>query len=91
MDRIVASFKDLWQRLNIEYDDFVRTTEARHQRAVQEVFQRIYDKGDIYKSKYKGWYCTPCETFWVESKLVDGNCPDCGRSVELVEEESYFF
>ena len=91
VDRIVASFKDLWQRLNIEYDDFVRTTEARHQRAVQEVFQRIYDKGDIYKSKYKGWYCTPCETFWVESKLVDGNCPDCGRSVELVEEESYFF
>lgn len=91
VDRIVASFKDLWKRLNIEYDDFVRTTEPRHERAVQEVFRRIYEKGDIYKSTYKGWYCTPCETFWLESKLVDGNCPDCGRPVELVEEESYFF
>ena len=91
VDRIVATFKDLWQRLNIEYDDFVRTTEPRHQRAVQEVFQRVYDQGDIYMSKYEGWYCTPCETFWVENKLVDGNCPDCGRPVELVEEESYFF
>ena len=91
VDRIVASFKDMWKRLNIEYDDFVRTTEPRHERAVQEVFRRIYEKGDIYKSTYKGWYCTPCETFWLESKLVDGNCPDCGRPVELVEEESYFF
>lgn len=91
VDRIVASFKDLWKRLNIEYNDFVRTTEPRHERAVQEVFRRIYEKGDIYKSTYKGWYCTPCETFWLESKLVDGNCPDCGRPVELVEEESYFF
>ncbi len=91
VDRIVATFKDLWRRLNIEYDEFVRTTEPRHERAVQEVFRRIYDKGDIYKSTYKGWYCTPCETFWVESKLEDGKCPDCGRPVELVEEESYFF
>lgn len=91
VDRIVATFKDLWRRLNVQYDDFVRTTEPRHERAVQEVFRRIYEKGDIYKSTYKGWYCTPCETFWVESKLVDGHCPDCGRPVELVEEESYFF
>jgi len=91
VDRIVATFKDLWRRLNVQYDDFVRTTEPRHERAVQEVFRRIYEKGDIYKSTYKGWYCTPCETFWVESKLVDGKCPDCGRPVELVEEESYFF
>lgn len=91
VDAIVSTFQQLWKRLNIEYDDFVRTTEPRHHKAVQTVFQKIYDKGDIYKSVYKGWYCTPCETFWVESKLVDGNCPDCGRSVELVEEESYFF
>ena len=79
------------KRLNVDYDDFVRTTEPRHHKAVQTVFQKIYEKGDIYKSKYKGWYCTPCETFWVENKLHEGNCPDCGRPVELVEEESYFF
>lgn len=91
VDAIVDTFRQLWKQLNIEYDDFVRTTEPRHHKAVQTVFQKIYDKGDIYKSVYKGWYCTPCETFWVESKLEDGNCPDCGRSVELVEEESYFF
>lgn len=91
VDEIVASFKELWENLNIEYDDFVRTTEPRHHKAVQTVFRKIYDKGDIYKSTYKGWYCTPCETFWVENRLVDGNCPDCGRPVEMVEEESYFF
>jgi len=91
VDAIVSTFKDLWKRLNVQYDDFVRTTEPRHERAVQTVFQKIYEKGDIYKSKYQGWYCTPCETFWVESKLEDGKCPDCGRPVELVEEESYFF
>lgn len=91
VDGIVATFQDLWQRLDIEYDDFVRTTDERHCEAVQEVFQRVYDKGDIYKSKYEGWYCTPCETFWVENKLEDKNCPDCGRPVEMVEEESYFF
>lgn len=91
VDEIVASFNELWERLNIKYDDFVRTTDERHHRAVQEVFKRIYDKGDIYKSKYEGWYCTPCESFWVENRLMDGNCPDCGRKVELVEEESYFF
>ncbi len=91
VDKIVGSFQDLWEKMNIEYDDFVRTTEPRHQKAVQTVFQKIYDQGDIYKSKYQGWYCTPCETFWVENRLVEGNCPDCGRPVELVEEESYFF
>lgn len=91
VDEIVASFKVLWDKLHIEYDDFVRTTEARHHEAVQTVFQRIYDQGDIYKSTYEGWYCTPCETFWVESRLVDGNCPDCQRPVELIQEESYFF
>ncbi len=91
VDTIVASFKELWIALNIQYDDFVRTTEPRHHRAVQEVFKRIYDQGDIYLSKYEGWYCTPCETFWVEHKLLDKHCPDCSRPVELVEEESYFF
>lgn len=91
VDEIVASFKVLWDKMHIEYDDFVRTTEPRHHRAVQTVFQKIYDQGDIYKSTYKGWYCTPCETFWVESRLEDGNCPDCKRPVELLEEESYFF
>jgi len=91
VDKIVASFKALWQRLNVQYDDFVRTTEERHHLAAQEVFRRIYEKGDIYKSVYQGWYCTPCETFWVENKLEDGKCPDCHRPVELVEEESYFF
>ena len=91
VDAIVSTFKQLWKRLNVDYDDFVRTTEPRHHKAVQTVFQKIYEKGDIYKSKYKGWYCTPCETFWVENKLHEGNCPDCVRPVELVEEESYFF
>lgn len=91
VNEIVASFKELWKRMNIEYDDFIRTTEPRHVRAVQEVFKRIYAKGDIYKSKYKGWYCTPCESFWLENRLEDGKCPDCQRPVELVEEESYFF
>ena len=91
VDEIVATFKQLWERLNIKYDDFVRTTEPRHHKAVQEIFKKIYANGDIYKDKYKGWYCTPCETFWIESRLEDGNCPDCGRKVELVEEESYFF
>lgn len=91
VDDIVASFKGLWEKMNIEYDDFVRTTEPRHHKAVQAVFQKIYDQGDIYKSSYQGWYCTPCETFWVENRLEDGNCPDCKRPVEMVEEESYFF
>ena len=91
VDRIVGTFKALWQKYDITYDDFVRTTDERHRKVVQEVFQRIYAKGDIYKDTYEGWYCTPCEAFWVENKLVDGNCPDCGRPVELVKEESYFF
>ncbi|MDN5326929.1 MAG: methionyl-tRNA synthetase [Moorella sp. (in: firmicutes)] len=91
VDRIVATFQELWRRLNISYNDFIRTTEPRHARVVQALLQKIYDQGDIYKSTYEGWYCTPCETFWTERQLVDGNCPDCGRPVELVKEESYFF
>ena len=92
VDKIVASFKDLWVRLGIDYDDFIRTTEPRHHAVVQEIFQKIYDQGDIYKSEYEGWYCVPCETFWPESKLEEGNlCPDCHRPVEKMGEESYFF
>ncbi|MGE5553807.1 MAG: methionine--tRNA ligase [Betaproteobacteria bacterium] len=93
VDGIVATFKDLWARLNISYDDFVRTTEPRHHQAVQEIFRRIYAKGDIYKSEYEGWYCTECETFWLERQVVGGKCPnpECGRPVELMKEESYFF
>jgi len=91
VDRIVASFKQLWKDLNIEYSDFIRTSEERHQKVVQALFKKIYDQGDIYKSEYEGWYCTPCETFWTERQLKDGMCPDCGRPVELLKEESYFF
>ncbi len=91
VDKIVASFKQLWQKLNISNDDFIRTTEVRHREVVQAVFQKIYDQGDIYKASYEGWYCTPCETFWLERQLTDGKCPDCGRPVELLAEESYFF
>lgn len=91
VDGIVATFQDLWKRLGITYDDFLRTTQPRHHRAVQAFFKRIKAQGDIYKSTYQGWYCTPCETFWTETKLVDGCCPDCGRAVETVTEEGYFF
>jgi methionyl-tRNA synthetase len=93
VNEIVAKFKELWTLLDISNDDFIRTTEERHKVVVQDIFQKLYDQGDIYKSEYLGWYCTPCETFWTENKLVDGKCPnsDCGREVELLKEESYFF
>jgi len=91
VDKIVAGFKHLWGRLAVEYDDFIRTTEPRHKKVVSAIFQRLYDQGDIYKAGYEGWYCTPCEAFWAESRLAEGNCPDCGRPVELLREESYFF
>ena len=91
VDKIVAGFQGLWQKLHISNDDFIRTTEERHQRVVQEIFRRIYEKGDIYKGKYKGLYCTPCESYWTERQLVDGKCPDCGRAVAEVEEDAYFF
>ncbi|MCW2277004.1 methionine--tRNA ligase [Heliophilum fasciatum] len=96
VDPIVASFKNLWSRLQIEYDDFIRTTDERHIQGVQAIFQKIYDQGDIYCSEYEGWYCTPCEAFWLERQLEKGEngeklCPDCQRPVELVKEESYFF
>lgn len=89
---IVKGFQNLWKKMNISNDDFIRTTEPRHEKVVQELFQKAYDKGDIYKSTYEGWYCTPCETFWTEQKLGDNHtCPDCGRPVERIQEESYFF
>lgn len=92
VDEIVAWIKSLWEALNISYDDFIRTTDARHEQGVQKIFLRLYEQGDIYKSSYEGWYCTPCETFWLEGKLKEGKlCPDCGRPVEWTKEESYFF
>lgn len=91
VDKIVDGFLNLWQKLSISNDDFIRTTEKRHHEVVQTIFQKIYDQGDIYKATYEGPYCIPCETFWLDRQLVDGKCPDCGRSVELVQEESYFF
>ena len=90
-DKIVATFQALWERLLISNDDFIRTTQPRHMEVVQKIFQTIYEKGDIYKSEYEGHYCTPCETFFTERQLVEGNCPDCGRPTELIKEESYFF
>lgn len=92
VDKIVAGFQNLWQLLNISNDDFIRTTQPRHEKVVQEIFRRVYDKGDIYKGAYKGLYCTPCESFWTELQLDEnGCCPDCGRPVKEVEEEAYFF
>ena len=91
IDNIVGELKDLWKVLDISYDKFIRTTDDYHKEAVQKIFKKLYDKGDIYKSEYEGWYCTPCEAFWTKSQLVDGKCPDCGRPVELTKEESYFF
>ncbi len=95
VDKIVAETKELWKLMNIEYDDFIRTTDERHQRIVQKIFRRFYEQGDIYKSEYEGFYCTPCESFWTPTQLKDKDgvkvCPDCGRPVELTKEESYFF
>lgn len=91
VDAIVANFKKLWKILNISNNDFIRTSEERHHKVVQAVLQKIYDQGDIYKKNYEGLYCVPCESYWLERQLVDGKCPDCGRPVEKMAEESYFF
>lgn len=91
VDEIVAGIKDLWKIMNINYDKFIRTTEKYHIAAVQKIFKKLYDQGDIYKGNYEGWYCTPCESFWTETQLIDGKCPDCGRTVEKAKEEAYFF
>lgn len=91
VDDIVANIKDLWKLLDISYDRYIRTTDDYHVRAVQKIFKALYDKGDIYKGFYEGMYCKPCETFWTQSQLVDGKCPDCGREVYAAKEEAYFF
>lgn len=91
VDGIVEWIKDLWKTMDISYDHFIRTTDAYHEEIVQKIFMKLYEQGDIYKGEYEGWYCTPCESFWTESQLVDGKCPDCGRPVERVTEEGYFF
>ncbi len=91
VDGIVANIKELWKRMDITNDDFIRTTDPRHMEAVQKIFIKLYEQGDIYKSEYESWYCTPCESFFTERQLVDGKCPDCGREVQRVKEESYFF
>ncbi len=91
VDDIVAGIKDLWKLMEISNDRFIRTTDKQHQEAVQKIFKKLYDNGDIYKSEYEGWYCTPCESFWTKTQLVDGKCPDCGGEVEITREESYFF
>ena len=91
VDRIVEGIIALWETMEISYDDFIRTTEPRHKSRVQEIFKRIYEKGDIYRGTYEGWYCTPCESFWTDIQLNDGKCPDCGRPVEKAKEDAYFF
>ena len=91
VDHIVDGVKKLWKLMDIDYTDFIRTTDERHVKSVQKIFRKLYDQGDIYKSEYEGWYCTPCESFWTELQLKDGCCPDCGRPVEKTREESYFF
>ncbi len=91
VDDVAAEIKRIWDLMNTSYDKFVRTTDPKHEEVVQHIFKKMYDKGDIYKGEYSGLYCTPCESFWTESQLVDGKCPDCGREVEQQSEEAYFF
>ncbi len=91
LDGMIDEIKELWKAMEISYDIFIRTTDEDHKRRVQMIFQKLYDKGDIYLGSYEGWYCTPCESFWTETQLVDGKCPDCGREVQLTKEEAYFF
>ena len=91
VDNVAGEVKKIWDLMNTSYDKFIRTTDEDHERQVQKIFKKLYDKGDIYKSSYEGLYCTPCESFWTESQLVDGKCPDCGREVKPAKEEAYFF
>ncbi len=91
VDEVVVGIKKLWETMEISYDDFIRTTEERHVKRVQALFMKMYEKGDIYKGKYEGWYCTPCESFWTKAQLNDDKCPDCGRPVNKAKEEAYFF
>ena len=91
VDEVASEIKRIWDIMNTSYDKFVRTTDPHHEKIVQKIFKKLYDQGDIYKGSYEGLYCTPCESFWTESQLVDGKCPDCGREVEKAKEEAYFF
>ncbi|MDE6608334.1 MAG: methionine--tRNA ligase, partial [Lachnospiraceae bacterium] len=91
VDKVSASIQKIWDLTGTSYDKFIRTTDAQHEKQVQKIFKKLYDQGDIYKSAYEGMYCTPCESFWTESQLVDGKCPDCGREVKPAKEEAYFF
>ncbi|NLZ47507.1 MAG: methionine--tRNA ligase [Clostridiales bacterium] len=91
VDKIVAGIKELWKLMDISYDRFIRTTDHYHEKAVKDIFIKLYEQGDIYKGAYEGWYCTPCEAFWTETQAKDGKCPDCGRPVEKAKEEAYFF
>jgi len=90
-DRVVKRFQALWERLGISNNDFIRTTQERHKKGVSHIFKQLMDKGDIYLGEYEDWYCTPCETFWTETQLIEDRCPDCNRPVEKLKEESYFF
>ena len=91
VDEMADAAKKLWKLMDIDYDDFIRTTEPRHTKVVEDIFDRLMEQGDIYLGEYEGWYCTPCETFFTDTQLVDGKCPDCGREVKKMKEESYFF
>ena len=91
VDKVAGVIKTIWDGVNVQYDRFIRTTDEDHVKAVQKIFRKFYEQGDIYKGEYEGWYCTPCESFWTESQLVDGKCPDCGREVKKEKEEAYFF
>ena len=91
VDEMAKQAKDLWEKMKIEYDDFIQTTEERHTKIVEKIFTKLYEHGDIYKGEYEGWYCMPCESYFTKTQLVDGKCPDCGREVKLMKEEAYFF
>lgn len=91
VDKVAGEIKDIWDMMNASYDKFIRTTDPEHERAVQKIFKKLYEQGDIYKGYYEGWYCVPCESFFTETQLVDGKCPDCGREVKKTKEEAYFF
>lgn len=91
VDGVASEIKRIWDLVGVSYDKFIRTTDEYHEKQVQKIFKKLYEQGDIYKGSYEGWYCTPCESFWTESQLVDGKCPDCGRPVKKSQEEAYFF
>ena len=91
VDKVADEIKGIWKLVGVDYDKFIRTTDEYHEKQVQKIFKKLYEQGDIYKGSYEGWYCTPCESFWTESQLVDGKCPDCGREVKKSQEEAYFF